>query len=111
MKTMKTRTRGVNKALPVHLINLLSVVASLRGPMMVIVLSGAGWIAHAAEGAHAEGLYLEKYRPQFHFTPKQSWVGDPNGLIYYKGEYHRRQPRPESHLVCPGEEMGDGAVP
>lgn len=30
----------------------------------------------------------EKYRPQFHFTPKRNWMNDPNGLVYYKGEYH-----------------------
>ena len=32
--------------------------------------------------------YNEKYRPQFHFTPKINWMNDPNGLVYYKGEYH-----------------------
>ena len=32
--------------------------------------------------------YKEAYRPQFHFTPKTNWTNDPNGLIYYKGEYH-----------------------
>ncbi len=35
-----------------------------------------------------ETLYNEKYRPQFHFTAKKNWLNDPNGLIYYKGEYH-----------------------
>jgi levanase len=32
--------------------------------------------------------YTEPFRPQFHFTPAQNWMNDPNGLIYYKGEYH-----------------------
>ena len=32
--------------------------------------------------------YRETYRPQFHFIPKTNWTNDPNGLIYYKGEYH-----------------------
>ncbi|KOU64375.1 levanase, partial [Streptomyces sp. MMG1533] len=27
-------------------------------------------------------------RPQFHFTPEKNWMNDPNGLVYYKGEYH-----------------------
>jgi sucrose-6-phosphate hydrolase SacC (GH32 family) len=33
-------------------------------------------------------LFGEKSRPQFHFTPKRNWMNDPNGLLYYKGEYH-----------------------
>jgi len=33
-------------------------------------------------------LYHETYRPQFHFTPARNWTNDPNGLVYYQGEYH-----------------------
>ena len=36
----------------------------------------------------AENLYRERLRPQFHFSPRRGWVGDPNGLVYYRGEYH-----------------------
>ncbi|MBB5814760.1 GH32 C-terminal domain-containing protein [Streptomyces collinus] len=32
--------------------------------------------------------YSETYRPQFHYTPQKNWMNDPNGLVYYKGEYH-----------------------
>ena len=35
-----------------------------------------------------EKIYHETYRPQFHFTAKKNWLNDPNGLMYYKGEYH-----------------------
>ncbi|MEH0544985.1 GH32 C-terminal domain-containing protein [Streptomyces sp. B21-105] len=50
------------------------------------VLSGLGMVA--ASPASADPLYQERYRPQFHFTPAQNWMNDPNGLIYYKGRYH-----------------------
>lgn len=28
------------------------------------------------------------YRSAFHFSPQEAWLNDPNGLIYYEGEYH-----------------------
>ena len=51
-----------------------------------------------ADGFHAihqsdtvpgfEDLYQEKHRPQFHFSSRRGWNNDPNGLVYYKGEWH-----------------------
>lgn len=28
------------------------------------------------------------YRPSWHFTPARHWINDPNGLIWFDGEYH-----------------------
>jgi fructan beta-fructosidase len=36
----------------------------------------------------ATELYHEKLRPQFHFSARRGWNNDPNGLVYYDGEYH-----------------------
>lgn len=32
--------------------------------------------------------FSEKYRPQFHYTPKVNWMNDPNGLVYHNGTFH-----------------------
>ena len=32
--------------------------------------------------------YNELHRPQFHFSPRTGWTNDPNGLVFYRGQYH-----------------------
>jgi len=32
--------------------------------------------------------YNQPFRPQYHFSPRQNWTNDPNGLVYFDGEYH-----------------------
>jgi fructan beta-fructosidase len=34
------------------------------------------------------GYYGEQFRPQYHFSPESNWMNDPNGMVYYDGEYH-----------------------
>lgn len=51
-----------------------------------VVLTGCS--KQAAVTAEAESAYTEAHRPQFHFTPPAMWMNDPNGLVYFEGEYH-----------------------
>ncbi|MFC2125987.1 glycoside hydrolase family 32 protein, partial [Bacteroidota bacterium] len=35
-----------------------------------------------------ESFFIESHRPQFHFSPKEMWMNDPNGMVYHEGVYH-----------------------
>ena len=49
---------------------------------------GLDKIFQANEIVGQDSLYREHNRPQVHFTQRRGWNNDPNGLIYYEGEYH-----------------------
>lgn len=50
--------------------------------------NGLNKIYQSDEIAGQDSLYKEQNRPQFHFSSRRGWNNDPNGLIYYEGEYH-----------------------
>lgn len=50
--------------------------------------SGMHLIRQDDEMPGADRMYNEKHRPQFHFTSRRGWLNDPNGLVYYDGEWH-----------------------
>jgi sucrose-6-phosphate hydrolase SacC (GH32 family) len=35
-----------------------------------------------------ESVYRETRRPQLRFSSRRGWLNDPNGLVFYGGEYH-----------------------
>ena len=38
--------------------------------------------------AQTDTAYNQPFRNQVHFSPRQNWMNDPNGLVFYDGEYH-----------------------
>ena len=36
----------------------------------------------------SQDRFQELHRPQFHFTPEENWMNDPNGMFYYENKYH-----------------------
>lgn len=54
----------------------------MRAPVTVGALA-ALLLAGAAAPAGDDPI-----RPALHFTPQRNWINDPNGLVYYEGEWH-----------------------
>ena len=52
------------------------------------VNGGAGLLVIAKDSTKVVLLTESDYRPVYHFTPLRNWMNDPNGLVYYKGQYH-----------------------
>ncbi|MEQ8474071.1 MAG: GH32 C-terminal domain-containing protein [Marinoscillum sp.] len=45
--------------------------------IMLCLVTGSTW----------SQVYTERFRPQFHFSPKSGWIGDPTGAIKYDNTY------------------------
>lgn len=35
-----------------------------------------------------EQVRTSRWYPQFHFASRAGWINDPNGLVFFQGEYH-----------------------
>lgn len=55
-----------------HLLILFTIILALMG----------------SKPMQTTSTYQETYRPQFHYSPPTAWMNDPNGLVYFEGEYH-----------------------
>jgi sucrose-6-phosphate hydrolase SacC (GH32 family) len=52
-----------------------------------LILTATLGICASATGQQGDG-YDQPYRPQLHFSPREHWTNDPNGLVFFHGEYH-----------------------
>ena len=55
---------------------------------LLIIIAALSLSFTLPPGKTERKYYNELYRPQFHFTPEKNGMSEPNGLVYYDGEYH-----------------------
>jgi len=53
----------------------LKAVNGMHFPALLVLLAAAA-------------QFDEPFRPQFHFSPRKNWTNDPNGLVWFDGDYH-----------------------
>ncbi len=57
-------------------------------PFWLVLIASVFVCSRAQAQGELQAAYHEQYRPQIHFSPKEKWTNDPNGMVYYKGVYH-----------------------
>ncbi len=55
------------------------------GPLLILILCCSIATAQPAVQSIARD---QPFRPQVHYSPERNWMNDPNGLVFFEGEYH-----------------------
>ena len=55
---------------------------------VIIIFMFIGAMVECEESNISKIDFTEKYRLNYHFMPEKGWMNDPNGLVFYKDEYH-----------------------
>nr|WP_251044218.1 GH32 C-terminal domain-containing protein [Arthrobacter sp. ISL-48] len=90
MQTNRSRTGRACSALTLAGLSLAAALLGAGPASSAAAANNAATGAITADavtpGAPATGE--EQYRPAIHYTPKQNWMNDPNGMVFHKGLYH-----------------------
>ena len=66
--------------------------ARLERPLLAILLTTLVSLVLAGCQTETRSVstapYSEPHRLQYHFSQPANWMNDPNGMVYYAGEYH-----------------------
>ena len=74
--------------LPVGALLGADAMAPVEAYRAVVASKDKSTYAKAALDLRRWVIKNDPYRPIFHFTGPESWINDPNGVIYHKGTYH-----------------------
>lgn len=56
--------------------------------LLTVILVFSVLTSFARKKPEKKEFYNESYRPAFHFSPEQNWMGSPCGLVYFDEKYH-----------------------
>ena len=79
-----------NKWVIFHFINIFILMQGklIFGLMSLILLGCKESDEQKKKEQNMQHSYTEQFRPQYHFSPTEKWMNDPNGLVYNEGIYH-----------------------
>ncbi|WP_233204071.1 glycoside hydrolase family 32 protein [Halegenticoccus soli] len=58
------------------------------GALAAVSLGGVTDLPSVSKAVSATDSVSDQWRPEYHFSPAEGWMNDPNGLVYHDGVYH-----------------------